>query len=30
MEIAVETHGLTRRFGDLVAVDHLDLVVSGC
>ena len=27
MEIAVQTHGLTRRFGDLVAVDHLDLVV---
>ena len=27
MDIAVETHGLTRRFGDLVAVDHLDLTV---
>src|SRR6476619_5082873 len=24
----VETHGLTRRFGDLVAVDHLDLMVG--
>src|SRR6476619_3153723 len=24
----VETHGLTRRFGDLVAVDHLDLMVA--
>src|SRR3954470_23919361 len=24
----VETHGLTRRFGDLVAVDHLDLSVG--
>src|SRR6476659_4221727 len=24
----VETHGLTRRFGDLVAVDHLDLTVG--
>src|SRR3954470_11585695 len=24
----VETHGLTRRFGDLVAVDHLDLTVE--
>ncbi len=27
MDIAVETHGLTRRFGELVAVDHLDLTV---
>jgi ABC-2 type transport system ATP-binding protein len=27
VDIAVETHGLTRRFGDLVAVDHLDLSV---
>jgi ABC-2 type transport system ATP-binding protein len=27
VDIAVETHGLTRRFGDLVAVDHLDLTV---
>ncbi len=27
MDIAVETHGLTRRFGDLLAVDHLDLAV---
>ncbi len=24
----IETHGLTRRFGDLVAVDHLDLRVE--
>lgn len=24
---AIECHGLTRRFGDLVAVDHLDLTV---
>src|SRR3954447_8748733 len=24
----VETHGLTRRFGDLVAVDHLNLTVE--
>jgi len=24
----IETHGLTRRFGDLVAVDHLDLTVE--
>jgi len=24
---AIETMGLTRRFGDLVAVDHLDLVI---
>lgn len=26
-DLAVETMGLTRRFGDLVAVDHVDLVV---
>jgi ABC-2 type transport system ATP-binding protein len=26
-ELAVETHGLTRRFGKIVAVDHLDLHV---
>lgn len=26
-EIAVEAHGLTRRFGDFVAVDHIDLAV---
>ena len=24
---AIVTQGLTRRFGDLLAVDHLDLVV---
>jgi ABC-2 type transport system ATP-binding protein len=24
----IETHGLTRRFGELTAVDHLDLTVS--
>ena len=24
----IETHGLTRRFGDLTAVDHLDLTVA--
>jgi ABC-2 type transport system ATP-binding protein len=27
VDIAVETHGLTRRFGELVAVDSLDLTV---
>ncbi len=26
-EPAIRTHGLTRRFGDLVAVDHVDLTV---
>ncbi len=26
-EIALQTHSLTRRFGDLVAVDHLELTV---
>src|SRR5919197_961287 len=26
-EPAVRTHGLTKRFGKLVAVDHLDLTV---
>jgi len=26
--LAVETHGLTKRFGKLVAVDHLDLRVA--
>src|SRR5215470_1735611 len=24
----IEAHGLTRRFGDLTAVDHIDLAVS--
>ncbi len=28
MEPIIETHGLTRRFGDLTAVDHLDLTVA--
>ena len=28
MEPIIETHGLTRRFGDLVAVDHLNLTVA--
>ena len=27
MDLAVETHGLTRRFGDLAAVDGIDLAV---
>jgi ABC-2 type transport system ATP-binding protein len=27
MEFAVETHGLTRAFGETVAVDHVDLAV---
>ncbi len=26
-EVAIQAHGLTRRFGDLVAVDHVDLQV---
>ena len=26
-EIAIRTRGLTRRFGRLVAVDHLDLEI---
>ncbi|MDP7136658.1 MAG: ABC transporter ATP-binding protein, partial [Candidatus Poseidoniia archaeon] len=25
---AIETHGLTKRFGELVAVDNLDLDVA--
>ena len=29
MSAAVETHELTRRFGEVLAVDHLDLEVSG-
>ena len=28
MEPIIEIHGLTRRFGELTAVDHLDLTVS--
>jgi len=28
MEPIIETHGLTRRFGDLTAVDHLDLSIQ--
>ncbi len=28
METAVETHGLTVRFGDFTAVDHLSLTIS--
>src|SRR5271169_2701396 len=28
MEPIIETRGLTRRFGDLTAVDHLDLSVT--
>jgi len=27
VELALETHGLTRRFGNLVAVDHVDISV---
>jgi ABC-2 type transport system ATP-binding protein len=28
MQPIIETHGLTRRFGELIAVDHLDLTVA--
>jgi len=28
MEFIIETHGLTRRFGDITAVDHVDLAVA--
>ena len=28
MEAIIEAHGLTRRFGDITAVDHLDLTVG--
>ena len=28
MESIIETHGLTRRFGEVVAVDHLDLSIA--
>ena len=28
MEWIIETHGLTRRFGESVAVDHLDLAIA--
>jgi ABC-2 type transport system ATP-binding protein len=28
MESIIETHGLTRRFGESVAVDHLDLSIA--
>jgi ABC-2 type transport system ATP-binding protein len=28
MEPIIETHGLTRRFGDITAVDNLDLVIA--
>jgi len=29
MAIAIETHALTRRFGSLIAVDHVNLAVRG-
>jgi ABC-2 type transport system ATP-binding protein len=29
METIIETRGLTKRFGELTAVDHLDLTVAG-
>jgi ABC-2 type transport system ATP-binding protein len=28
MESIIETRGLTKRFGDLIAVDHLDLAIA--
>ena len=28
MTITIETHNLTRRFGDLVAVDKLNLLIN--
>src|SRR5215813_8484859 len=28
MEMVIETHDLTRRFGELTAVDHLNLTVA--
>ena len=28
MQLIIETHGLTRRFGEVVAVDHLDLFIA--
>jgi ABC-2 type transport system ATP-binding protein len=28
MEPIIETHGLTRRFGDILAVDHLDMAIA--
>jgi ABC-2 type transport system ATP-binding protein len=28
MEAIIETHGLTRRFGNITAVDHLDLSIA--
>ena len=29
MTLAIETRGLTRRFGDFTAVDNIDLRVEG-
>src|SRR4051812_44556784 len=26
-DVAIDVHGMTKRFGDLVAVDHIDLTV---
>src|SRR3546814_12728704 len=28
--VVIEAHGLTRRFGDFTAVDHVDLAVRRC